>query len=64
MNTRTKINNLSRLAALSFVCFMIGFYLINEAVWGYGFFIVGLLVAVADIILKRKKDNHPHTPHH
>jgi hypothetical protein len=43
---------------------MIGFYLINEAVWGYGFFIVGLLVAVADIILKRKKDNHPHTPHH
>jgi hypothetical protein len=64
MNVKTKINNLSRLAALSFVCFMIGFYLISEMVWGYAFLVAGLLLAVADIVLKRKSDKSPPAPHH
>jgi hypothetical protein len=63
MNTRTTINNLSRLAALSFVCFMFSFYLINEAVWGYGFLIGGVALAIVDIILKRKRDKAKHTYH-
>jgi uncharacterized membrane protein len=64
MKTSAKINNLSRLAALSFVCIMIGFYLISEMVWGYAFLVAGLLLGVADIVLKRKSDKNPPAPHH
>jgi 4-hydroxybenzoate polyprenyltransferase len=63
MNSKVKINNLSRLAALSFVCFMVGLYLINEMVWGYGFLIAGLVFAVIDIILKRKRDSSSQAHH-
>lgn len=64
MNSKVKINNLSRLVALSFVCFMVGLYLINEMVWGYGFLIAGLVFAVIDIILKRKRDSRSQAHHH
>jgi 4-hydroxybenzoate polyprenyltransferase len=60
MNSKVKINNLSRLAALSFVCFMVGLYLINAMVWGYLFLLMGLAFAVIDIFLKRKQDNNSH----
>lgn len=55
MKSKSKINNLSRLAALSFICFMVGLYLINEMIWGYGFLLVGLVLAVIDVVLKRKR---------
>jgi uncharacterized membrane protein len=64
MKAKSRINNLSRLAALAFVCFMIGFYLISEMVWGYAFLVAGLLLGVADIVLKRKSDKNPPAPHH
>jgi hypothetical protein len=43
---------------------MIGFYLISEMVWGYAFLVAGLLLGVADIVLKRKSDKNPPAPHH
>lgn len=64
MNSKVKINNLSRLAALSFVCFMVGLYLINEMIWGYSFLLVGLVLAVFDIVLKRKRDSSSQAHHH
>jgi hypothetical protein len=64
MKAKSRINNLSRLAAVAFVCFMIGFYLINKLIWGYAFLIIGLILAVADIVLKRKGNKNTHAPHH
>ena len=64
MSPKIKIDNISRLAALSFVCFMVGLYLINEMVWGYGFLLVGFVLAVIDIVLKRKRDNNSQAHHH
>jgi|LakMenEpi03Aug12_release.lakeMendotaPanAssembly.Ray.scaffolds.fasta_scaffold1604344_1 hypothetical protein len=57
MKAKSRINNLSRLAALAFVCFMIGFYLIDEVAWGFAFLGLGMALAIIDIIQKKGGDN-------
>lgn len=50
MKAKSRIGNLSRIAALSFCCFVFGFYLIDKVVWGFVFLALGIGLAIVDII--------------
>ncbi len=57
MKAKSRIGNLSRLAAFSFGCFMFGFYLIDKGVWGFAFLALGIGLAIIDIIPRKKGES-------
>lgn len=61
MKAKSRIGNLSRIAALSFCCFVFGFYLIDKVVWGFVFLALGIGLAIVDIIPRKKGDNSSRT---
>jgi len=55
--------SLSRLTALAFVSVIAGMFLARHELIGYGLLVVGLALALVDVVLKWQQKQNQHAPH-